>query len=44
MGLDGLILTELSESAKKKAEEPSDELPEVDEATVGDLSEEVRGW
>lgn len=41
MGLDGLILTELSESAKKKAGEPSDELPEVDEATVGNLDEEV---
>lgn len=25
----------------KKAEEPTDELPEVDEATIGELSEEV---
>ncbi|BDD60199.1 TOM (translocase of outer membrane) complex component [Monascus purpureus] len=30
------------ESTAKKAEEPSDELPEVDEATVGQLSEETR--
>ncbi|KAJ5574051.1 mitochondrial outer membrane translocase receptor (TOM70) [Penicillium hispanicum] len=30
------------EPAAKKAEEPSEELPEVDEATVGQLSEETR--
>ncbi|KAJ9244576.1 hypothetical protein DTO169E5_1794 [Paecilomyces variotii] len=30
------------ESAKNKAGEPSDELPEVDEATVGNLDEETR--
>lgn len=31
----------VTESAAKKAEEPAEELPEVDEATVGQLSEEV---
>lgn len=30
------------EPAAKKTEEPAEELPEVDEATVGQLSEEVR--
>ncbi|KAJ5819998.1 mitochondrial outer membrane translocase receptor [Penicillium riverlandense] len=30
------------ESTAKKAEEPAEELPEVDEATVGQLSEETR--
>jgi hypothetical protein len=29
------------EPAAKKTEEPAEELPEVDEATVGQLSEEV---
>lgn len=31
----------MTESSAKKAEEPAEEIPEVDEATVGQLSEEV---
>jgi hypothetical protein len=31
-----------SEKTEKKAEEPIEEIPEVDEATVGQLDEEVR--
>lgn len=39
---DGPIVTDIAlEPAAKKAEEPAEELPEVDEATVGQLSEEV---
>lgn len=39
--LPGRMLTTTQESTAKKAEEPAEELPEVDEATVGQLSEEV---
>ncbi|THC98353.1 hypothetical protein EYZ11_002134 [Aspergillus tanneri] len=35
---DGIVL----EQVTKKTEEPSEELPEIDEATVGQLSEETR--
>lgn len=36
-----LWLTSTLESTAKKAEEPAEELPEVDDATVGQLSDEV---
>lgn len=31
-----------TEQSAKKAEEPAEDIPDVDEATVGQLSEEVR--
>jgi hypothetical protein len=34
-------MTDMSPESPKKAEEVAEELPEVDEATVGELSEEV---
>jgi len=34
-------MTDIGAESPKKAEEPTDELPEVDEATVGQLSDEV---
>lgn len=40
--MDDLRLTDMdADSAAKKADERTEELPEVDEATVGQLSEEV---
>jgi import receptor subunit TOM70 len=35
-------MTDAILESAKKTEEPAEELPEVDEATVGQLSEEVR--
>lgn len=37
----GCQMTDKVSETPKKAEEPTDELPEVDEATIGELSEEV---
>lgn len=37
----GRMTDKVLESPKKAEEQPTDELPEVDEATVGELSEEV---
>jgi import receptor subunit TOM70 len=34
-------MTDMGPESPQKAEEPTEELPEVDEATVGQLSEEV---
>lgn len=34
-------MTDKVPESPKKVEEPTDELPEVDEATIGELSEEV---
>ena len=34
-------MTDQIPESPKKAEEPVEELPEVDEATIGELSEEV---
>lgn len=34
-------MTDKVPESPKKAEEPTDELPEVDEATIGQLSDEV---
>ena len=38
---ESLELTAFAEKTAKKAEEPAEEIPEVDEATVGQLSDEV---
>lgn len=35
-------MTDMSSESPKKTEEPAEELPEVNEETVGELSDEVR--